>query len=145
MHMMGPAMLTLSANLHGHFLGLLRSRRSASQRKYFIGVIVLRFRGKIRPGETLNGMLPRRVKNPWWWRWLYAGESLISRQPIFLSFSMILASQGKSKQARAILLGQIHAKQHHMRPCNCLDTQISFLLLVSHCSRFLQATLVKGC
>ncbi|KAF5408753.1 MAG: hypothetical protein Udaeo2_10950 [Candidatus Udaeobacter sp.] len=59
MHMVGPAVLALSANLHGYFFGLLRSRRRASQCKYFIGVIVLRFRGKIRPREALNRMLSR--------------------------------------------------------------------------------------
>src|SRR6266496_629246 len=59
MHMMDPAMLALSANLHGYFFGLLRSRRRASQRKYFIGVFVVRFRGEIRPREALNRMLSR--------------------------------------------------------------------------------------
>ena len=55
-----------------------------------------------------------------------------SGQPIFLSFGMIFSSQGKSKQARAIFLGQVDAQEHDMRPRNCLDTKIAFLLLISH-------------
>src|SRR5438128_12468730 len=98
MHMMGPSMLALRVDLHRYFLGLLRSRRRASQSKHFIRVIVLRFRGKIRPGKALNRMLSRRVKNPRRWRGLYAGESLIARQPILLSLGMIFSSQGEPKQ-----------------------------------------------
>src|SRR5207248_10474467 len=79
-------------------------------------------------------MLPRRVKNAWRRRWLYTFESLISRQPILLSLGMIFSSQGKSKQARTILLGYVYAKKHHMRPGNRLDTYTPVLFFVSHFS-----------
>src|SRR5205814_4492655 len=107
MHVMRPAMLALRADFHRCFFGLLRICRRASQREHFIRVIVFWFRGKIRPRETLNRMLSRWIKYPWRRKGLYTFESLISRQPVFLSCSMMFPSQGKSKQARAILLGEV--------------------------------------
>jgi hypothetical protein len=46
---------------------------------------------------------------------------------------MIFSSQGKSKQARAILLGEVHPEKYDMRSCNRLNTEIPICCLASHC------------
>src|SRR5207247_4458861 len=110
MHMMRSTVFALSADLHRHFFSLLRTRRRTSQGKHFIRVIMLRFRRKIRPRESLNRMLARRIKKPGGWRRIYAGESLISGQPLFFSLGMIFSLHGEPEQTRAFRLRQVHAK-----------------------------------
>jgi len=111
MHMMRPARVRSQcefSQLLSRIAGGLGSAYLLKQD--FIRVIMIRFaREKSRPGETLNGMLPRRVKNPWWWRWLYAWRQSYIRDSQYFSLrydplvaGRIQAWPGQSCSARSM-------------------------------------------